>query len=261
MNRIDYIRTIAAHNFWTEMARPAQDREPLDADGWNSLFVSCLVNRAIPWERAMTLNDEMKRRTGYTDTLRMYTELSPAMIEWVMFDDDGDYSVDDGIHGVGRNGALHRYRYLCGYLHEAMCRIRDEWDGSAGNLHGDEPTGGEFLRRIMTFRGMGAKVGSLYCRLAVLSHGAVLWDGYAGLDVSPDRWICRVMSHLGLVSEDPIPQEVINKARELSPYAPVEWDGLFLVGLDFACGTDNQMCLGNPEGQRCPLIKACRARC
>ncbi|MRR20959.1 hypothetical protein EG827_12325 [bacterium] len=236
MNRIDYIRTIAANQFWTQMARKPEDREPLDDEGWNNLFVSCLVNRAIPWERAMTLNDEMKRRTGYTSTLRLYTELSPAMIEWVMFDDDADYEPE------GRNGALHRYRYMANYCHQAMTRIRDDWGGSAANLHIDEPTGGEFLRRVMSFKGLAQKCGGLYCRLAVLSHGAVLWDKYAGLDVSPDRHVMRVMSRLGLVSEDPTPQEAINKARELSPYAPVEWDGLFITGLDTECGTEQQTC-------------------
>lgn len=254
MNRIDYIRTIAANNFWRHMARKPEDREPLDTEGWNDLFISCLVNRSIPWERAMTLNTEMKRRTGYTDTLRLYTELSPAIIEWVMFDDDGDYEPE------GRNGSLHRYRYMADYCHQAMTRIRDDWGGSAINLHADEPTGQQFLQRVMSFGGYGVKTSGLYCRVAVLSHGAILWNSYAGLDISPDRHVSRVMARLGLVSEDPTPQEVINKARELSPYAPVEWDGLFLIGLDFACGTDHEMCLGNQEGERCPLVRACKQR-
>lgn len=243
-SRVDYIRQVAAHNFWTDMARPVDEREPLDTEGWNNLFVSCLVNRAIPWTRAMTLNDEMKRRTGYLDTLLMYTDLSPSSIEWIMFDDPVDYSPE------GRNGALHRYRYLAGYLHEAMTRIRDEWDGSGGNLHADEPTGQQFLRRVTSFKGYGEKTAGLYCRLAVLSHGAVLWDKYAGLDVSPDRHVARVMTRLGLVAEDSTPQDIINKARELSPYAPVEWDGLFLTGLDYCHAND-------PECSGCSLAGAC----
>ena len=233
------------------MARKPEDRKPLTDEGWNDLFVSCLVNRSIPWEKAMSLNTEMQRRTLYSDTLLMYTSLSPAMIEWAMFDDDADYEPE------GRNGALHRYRYMADYCHQAMCRIRDEWGGSAANLHADEPTGAEFLKRVMSFKGMGPKVASLYCRLAVLSHGAVLWNSYQGLDVSPDRWMLRAMSRLGLVSEDPTPQEVINRARELSPHAPVELEGLFCLALDYACGTDHEMCNGNLEGERCPLLGVC----
>lgn len=252
MNRIDYIRTVAANNFWSDMARKPEDREPLDDEGWNSLFISCLVNRAMKWEFAMSLNAEMKLRTGYTDTLRMYTELSPAMIEWVMFDDDSDYADTSRTNGVGRNGSLHRYRYMADYCHQAMCRIRDEWGGSAASLHNDEPSGGEFLRRVLTFRGMGAKVAGLYCRLAVLSHGAVLWNMYAGLDISPDRHVIRVMTRLGLVAEDATPQDIINKARELSPFAPVEWDGLFIVGLDYCHANDPECHI-----RKCPLARVC----
>lgn len=255
MNRIDYIRKIAANNFWGDMARSPQDRQPLDDEGWNSLFISCLVNRGIQWERAMGsatelgFVNEMKMRSGIHDTLTLFTINNDVLLEWLAFDDDGDYAA-----AGGRNGSLLRYRYTVEHCHQAMCRIRDEWGGSARFLHADEPTGQQFLQRVMSFGGYGAKTSGLYCRVAVLSHGVTLWDNYAGLDISPDRHCSRVMTRLGLVSEDASPQEVIDKARELSPYAPVEWDGLFIIGLDYCHASD-------PECSICALIGVCGSRC
>jgi len=242
ITREEAIRRVAADLFWCDMARRPEDRNELTVDSANSLICGILLNRGIPWERAMSAVDTMKSRTGYTDTLLMMTELSPAMLEWVMFDEG--------------SGALHRYRYMADYLHQLMCGIRDEWDGDARNLWSDEPTFNTLQARLMDFRGYGLKCSSLAIRLAVLSHGVVLWDKYTGMDVSADRHMSRVMQRLGLVGENPTQQEVINRAREMSPMCAVEIEGLFCVGLDW-CSASNSSCRTNGNGEPCPLLRLC----
>ena len=244
ITREEAIRRVAADLFWCDMARRPQDRTELTVDGANSLLISCLVNRGIPWRKAMSLVDQMKQRTGYTDTLRMFTELTPPMIEFVMFDDDG-----------AGGGSLHRFRYIADYCYRAMCRVRDNYAGSALNLWEDEPTGRTLLERICEFKGMGIKCSSLFVRIAVLSNGVVLWDKYAGLEVSPDVRVCRVMQRLGLVGADSTPQEVVKKAREMSPQCAVEIDGLWEVGS--WCKASSPTCRRDEEGEPCPLLRLC----
>ena len=248
ITRQEFIRSIAANIFWTDMARPASERTPLDRESANSLICGILLNRGIPWEKAMSAMDTLKSRTGYTDTLLMCSEMSVPMLEYVMFDDG--------------NGAIHRYRYMADYLHQLMCGIRDEWDGDARNLWSDEPTFSTLQARLMDFKGYGLKCSSLAIRLAVLSHGVILWDKYTGMDVSADRHMCRVMQRLGLVGENPTQQEVINKAREISPMCAVELEGLFGLALSH-CHASRQECHGNTnedgyeEREPCPLLPAC----
>lgn len=254
MNRLEFIRRYIANEFWSHMARRPEDRTSLSRDEANSLLISCLVNRGIQWERAMGssdtlgLVDEMKMRTGYNDTVKMFTELNNTMIEWHMF---ADYAAVDN-DGTPLK-CLHRYRYMAEYCCLAAKKIVSDYDGDIRNIWKDEPTGSEFLRRIFEFKGLKAKCGGLFARVAVLSHGVVLWDKYAGLDISPDVHVVRVMQRLGLVAEDATPQEVVVAARELSPYAPVEWEGLWLHGIE--------VCSAVPKCSECSISKACASRC
>jgi endonuclease III len=240
ITRNEYIRRVAADIFRNDMARKPKDRTPLDRDQANTLLISCLCNRSIQWERAMSLVDEMKARTGYTDTLKMFAEQTPDMIAFDMF----------------AKPALHRYHYMADYCHAAMCTVRDEWDGSVLNYWKDEPSASQLMARVMDLRGFGEKTASLFCRLAVLSHGVVLWDKYSGLEVSPDVHVRTVMQRLGLVGDDATAQDVMNAARVLSPMCPVDVDGLFCVGLDF-CKSSHPLCRGNSDGEPCPLAKVC----
>jgi len=256
ITREEFIRSVAASIFWTDMARSPEDRAPLDRESANALLFSCLFNRGIAWEKAMgsagTLGvvDEMKKRTGYTDTLSMFS-VTPAMIAFDMFP-----SPESGLP------SLHRYRYMADYAHQCAEFLKSEYSGDARNLWKDEPTGAQLLARVMDITGIGSKIGAMFVRICVLSHGIVLWDTYQSMDVSPDRGVSRVMSRLGLVGENPTQQEVINKAREMSPMCACEMEGLFVIHLDF-CHASRQECHGNTnedggtEREECPLRTAC----
>ena len=247
LSREGYIVQIAARHFWEDMARPAQYRTPLDRESANSLLLSCLFNRGLDWQRAMSIVDEMKRRSLITDAVELFGSLSVEQLEFLMFDDPVDYSVDGG-----RNGALHRYRYMAQYASLMSKRLVDVWGGDARNMYADEPLGSELQERLMAFKGVGRKISSMQIRIWVLSNGVVLFNGYQGIDVSPDRCVRRVMVRLGLVAEDCTPQDIINKARELSPLCAVECEGMFVIGQDF-CHAD----LNTADCRHCDLSPAC----
>lgn len=248
ITREEFIRRVAADLFWNDMARKPEDRTPLDRDEANSLLISCLVNRGIQFERAMGLVNEMKRRTGCDDTIKMFTELTTEMVEWHMF---ADYAAVDN---EGKPlPSLHRYRYMAEYCCLASRKIERDYSGDIRRVWRDEPTGSELMRRVCEFKGVGAKCGGLFVRLVVLSHGVRLWDTYAGMDVSPDVHVARCMKRLGLVPEDATPQDVVNRARELSPYAPVEWEGLWLHAVEGPCSADARC-------DSCGLLRVCPSR-
>ena len=233
------ISRICGDIFWSCMARPESERVPLTRETANALLISCLVNRQIAWEQAVALVDEMKKRTGYHDTLRMFTELTPPMVEHVMFE----------------KPALHRHHYQARFCCEAMVRVRDNLDGDTRNLWRDSPTGGQLLDRFLDFKGLGFKTSALFLRLAVFQNNIQLHDGYMSCVPSDDRHVRRVGARLGLWDEDTTVKNIHEVARRLNLVCPVELDALFIIGTDWKCGSTNPLCHGNEEGEPCPLLR------
>jgi len=183
---------------------------------------------------------EMKKRSGYTDTLRMFAEQSTGMIEWDMF----------------AKPALHRYRYMADFCHLAAIGLRDEWGGSALNLWSDCPTGSQLMARVMDFKGYGNKTASLLLRVACLVHGVELYDSLQGIMPADDRHVRRVGARLGLFAED-APVKVINDvAIRQDLVCPATLDALFAIGTSW-CTASKAFCRTNGIGEPCPLLRVC----
>lgn len=246
MTREQAIHRVCSDIFWRDFARPESERVPLTRESANALFISCLVNRHIGWERAMNLVTEMKMRSGYTDTLRMFSEQSAAMIEWDMF----------------AKPALHRYHYMADYCHLAACGIRDEYNGDTRNLwqrQGDCPTGSQVMARVMDFKGYGSKTASLFLRVACLVHNVRLFDSFQGIMPADDRHVRRVGARLGLFAEDASVKVINDVAVRLDVVCPATLDALFAIGRGW-CTASNTFCRRNGEGEPCPLVAVCPSR-
>ena len=243
--REQVIASVCSDLFWCWMAREPASRIPLDDESANALLITCLCNRQIGFRAAEAIVPELKRRSGISSTLELFTSHNDIMLEFLMFDPS-----------LGKS--VHRFHYFARYCHDAMVHIRDKYDGSALNMFADTPLGSEALRRITAIRGFGTKTGSLWLRLCCLTYsGCELHDGYQGIMPADDRWVRRVGSQLGLWEEDAKFEKICEVATRLSFCCPVEIDALFIIGTDWQCGTVNQMCNGNPEGVECPMRRAC----
>lgn len=208
------------------------------------MFISILVNRQVSWTQAMGLVAEMKSRTGYRDTLSMFTELSVEEVEAAMF----------------QKPALHRHRYQAKFCCEAMTKVRDELSGDVRNLWASEGardvTGSELLKRICEFKGYGNKTSTLLLRVLILTNGVRLFDSLQSLMPSDDRHVRRVGARLGLFPED-APVKVINDvAIRLDFVCPATLDALFIAGTDW-CKASSPMCHGNENGEPCPMVRVC----
>jgi len=250
--REQYIATTCADLFWKWMARPADQQIPLTTETANALAVTTLCNRQIGWIAAQEVVPELKRRSGYKQTLPMITELSPAMLEWLMFDEGGR--------------AVHRFRYFADLIHGLGLAIRDQYQGDIRNMWTasnplNEPSYSRLLDRIKAIKGYGDKTGTLLIRQLVLVHGVKLFDGCQGLLPSDDRHLRRVGSRLGLWEEDASFATICDVSRRLCPCCAAEVDSLFVIGTDWCLADDKKvMCRSNSDGERCPLIRACSSR-
>jgi endonuclease III len=198
---------------------------------------------------------ELKKRSGYSDTLRMITELPPSALEFLMFDEGGK--------------AIHRFRYFADLIAGLGRTIRDKYQGDIRNMWTADdplkvPSYSQLLDRIKAIKGYGDKTGTLLIRMLVLVHGVELFDGSQGLLPSDDRHLRRVGSRLGLWEEDAPFATICDVSRRLCPCCAAEMDALFLIGTDW-CSATNPMCEGTPEESMCerspeevcPLRKAC----
>lgn len=244
--REQFIATTCADLFWKWMARPADQRIPLTTETANALAVTTLCNRQIGWIAAQEVVPELKRRSGYTDTLRMITQLPPDALEHLMFDS---------------GKAVHRYRYFADLIHGLGLVIRDQYQGDIRNMWTADdplkvPTYSQLLARIKEIKGYGDKTGTLLIRMLVLVHGVELFNGTQGLLPSDDRHLRRVGSRLGLWEEDAKFSEIVDVSRRLCPTCAAEMDSLFVIGTDW-CSASQPMCGRNPDGEVCPLTRVC----
>jgi len=238
-----YIVKVCDRIFWNEMARAPEDRVPLTRATANELLFSCLLNRSINWEKAMGAVDIMLARSGYSDALRMLLELPLDAIEDIMF----------------TKPAVHRYRYMAGYLKGCAEHLQEHHDGDTRKMWGDEPTAHMALGKLIEIKGIGLKTGNLFLRIAVLGHGVRLWDSYAGINISVDRHVHRVGVALGLWDEDASVEEIESVARRLNPMCPVSLDALFVIHEWHGSGV-SPTCTSNEDGRRCPMFPVCPSR-
>ena len=253
-DREQVISDVCQDLFTRYMTRPTNTRLKASRSNINDLLLSCLFNRQVGWQKAMSIVPELKRRAGMDDIIELLTTHTEPMIEWLMFAPE-------------LGSKLHRFYYFASLARGCALTIRDEYDGDARNIfRGNSPdgtvTGTEALNRVLKIKGFGTKTGSLYLRMAVLVYNLELWDGTMSLMPANDRWVIRVGCQLGLWDEDATFKQVCEVAKRLCISCPAALDSLFVIGTDWECGTDNMACRGNgnSDGEECPLLGVCPSR-
>jgi endonuclease-3 len=115
---------------------------------------------------------------------------------------------------------LHRfYPKMAVYFHAAVRRISSQYSGNAGRIWAQRPASAEVVRRFREFHGVGPKISSMAVN-SLARQLKVPFSDYLAIDISPDVHVRRVLARLGLVSETATVDQVIIRARELSPDFP-----------------------------------------
>jgi endonuclease III len=135
----------------------------------------------------------------------------------------------------------------------AIQRIADEYDGDASAIWSSKPSSAEVVFRFLQFQGVGQKLASMATNLLARDF-KVPFSDYYSIDVSVDVHIRRVFTRLGLVREGATLEEIVFKARSLSPKFPALLDlGAYQIG--------RQWCRpNNPKCHECYLADYCPSR-
>jgi len=159
-------------------------------------------------------------------------------------------SPDEVARAISASPALHRFvKTLPGWVCSAAAKIRDEYDGRAENIWPPGAHMSDVMRRLLEFRGIGAKKATMTVGILTRSFGVPLLGPERG-NVAYDVHVRRVFMRTGLVDRD-TPASVHRAAEVACPEAPGSLDlPTWLVG--------RQWCRPNaPQCDLCRLKAAC----
>ena len=115
---------------------------------------------------------------------------------------------------------LHRFiDKMSKFLSLAIRRIDNQYQGDASEIWNGNPSSAEIVYRFLEFDGVGPKIASMAVNILAREMKIPMSD-YFSIDISADVHVRRVFSRLGLCHSNPSVEQVIYKARSLSPEFP-----------------------------------------
>ena len=206
-----------------------------DLDAQPHAFVlGCIADRQVPADRAWELPWRLGQRVGGFEIGRLRS-LSPEEW-WVALTDPTP---------------LHRlHKTMAKSFRLAIESVCDRYDGDAARIWNDGCSSWTAVRRFRDFHGVGVKIANMAVNILARDFGVTLTD-LSALEVAPDVHVQRVFGRLGLVEPDAHLEDVMYRARQLSP----EWPGL----LDWPVWQiGSTWChAAVPECDACPMSSVC----
>lgn len=183
---------------------PEADALLNDLDNHPHAFVlGCIMDRQVKAERAWLIPYRISEKIGGF-SLRRLNELSLQDVNRLMREPE----------------PLHRYvDIMAHHFYSAVQRIKNDYASRAALLWKGKPSSAEVVYRFLKFEGVGPKIGSMAANILAREFKIPFSDHYS-IDISADVHVRRVFSRLGLCSADVTVQQVIYKARALSPEFP-----------------------------------------
>jgi endonuclease III len=115
---------------------------------------------------------------------------------------------------------LHRFpEQMSKNVFAAIERISQVYGGNASKIWADTPPSAEVVYRFLLFKGVGLKIASMATNMLV-RHFKVPLAEYYSVDVAADVHTQRVFYRLGLTDDIDSIEQVIYRARGLSPDFP-----------------------------------------
>ena len=115
---------------------------------------------------------------------------------------------------------LHRFPDIMSqYFHQAIARIGAIYGGEADKIWLGKPCSAGVVYRFLQFKGIGPKIATMAANILARDF-KIPFEDYYSIDISPDVHIRRVFTRLELVPKLATVEELIYKARALSPEFP-----------------------------------------
>lgn len=183
---------------------PEADALLNDLQGYPHAFVlACLMDRQIKAEKAWMIPYRFQQSLGTFEFDRL-RRLRQATVLSLMTTPE----------------ALHRYpQEMSRNFYEAVQRIHTKYEGDASRIWAGRPSSAAVVYRFLEFRGAGPKIATMAANL-LARHLKVPFSDYYSIDISVDVQVRRVLTRLGLIETNDSPEQIIYKARALSPEFP-----------------------------------------
>ena len=148
---------------------------------------------------------------------------------------------------------LHRFNEtMAEVFYKAVQKIHYSYDDDASKIWSESPSSASVVYRFLQFEGVGIKIATMAANILARQFKIPFSDFYS-IDVSPDVHVKRVMSRLGLVTDDADNDKIIYKAREMCPEFPGIIDfSLWEIGRKW-CRPNNPDCDNCIVNSECPF--------
>jgi endonuclease III len=201
----------------------------------HAFVLACIMDRRIKAERAWLIPYLISSQiNGFT-----FTKLASLEIDDVkkIFDNS--------------DKPIHRYPAImadCFYF--GIKRISDEYNGDASKIWSGHLSSAEVVYRFLQFKGVGPKIATMTVNILARDF-KIKFSDYYSVDISVDIHVKRIFKRLGLVPNNATNEEIIYRARAISPEYPGLLDlPLWEISRKY-CKSQNPMCLD------CYLEKYC----
>jgi endonuclease III len=122
---------------------------------------------------------------------------------------------------------LHRFAdTMSGVFHSAVRRIADVYAGDASRIWAGAPPSADVVYRFLEFDGVGPKIATMAVNILAREFKVPLAEHYS-VDIAADVHVRRVFGRLHLCPPGATVEQIVYRARALSP--------LFPGMLDFPC--------------------------
>lgn len=115
---------------------------------------------------------------------------------------------------------LHRFPdRMSKFFFLGVKRIVEAYKGDASAIWAHRPSSAALVYRFLEFDGVGPKIATMAANILARDF-KVLFADYYSIDISADIHVRRVFSRLGFTPKDATVEQIIFKARALSPEFP-----------------------------------------
>lgn len=201
----------------------------------HAYVIACILDQQYLAEKVWAIPHELRQRLGTFDVEALYQLPPEELLEAMM-------------HPT----KLHRFaNKMADAVFLAIQKIHDDYDGDASRIWRDKPSSSTMVRRFREFKYVGPKIATMAANILVRYFGIKVRD-FESIDISADVHVIRVFERLGFVPQEATKDEVIQKARRLSPEYPGIFDAeIWHLGREI-CQS------GTPRCDSCYLSTVCQ---
>ena len=173
----------------------------------HAFVLACLMDRQGGWKKAWQVPYKISQRLGEF-SMAALSGLSQERITELMSQPEK---------------LVFRFNVMSEVFHSAIQRITNEYGGDASRVWTGKPSSSDVVYRFLQFKGAGPKIATMATNILARDY-KVEFSDYCSLDISVDVHVLRVFKRLGLCRSNASNEEVIYKARALSPDYPGRLD-------------------------------------